>query len=229
MSKKVYYYNEHDLEGLKWIAKVMDFGVSLEVVSAFNEIRVSYIYLRERKDLFRHTIKQNCNNAMKALKIRETEIKSLMINKKFWDEYSDPIIDLANDDIEKFRKAIKQTLDDANYKDSEIISYVETARVLMDMSIKQWDTIIDEARRKYGRDYSQDFSEYRVTNVYNWWSIVCDELYKGVSIDLNNETIDSVFNEMCEKFAEGKYVEDCLKEAQKTNPDFINAIVVKEE
>lgn len=83
MSKKVYYYNEHDLEGLKWIAKVMDFGVSLEVVSAFNEIRVSYIYLRERKDLFRHTIKQNCNNAMKALKIRETEIKSLMINKKF--------------------------------------------------------------------------------------------------------------------------------------------------
>lgn len=207
----------------------MDFGVSLEVVSAINEARNAGVLLQERKDLYRQTVKHNFNDAIKSMSLQESEIKYLMVNKKFWEEYSDPIIDLANTDITRFRIAIKQTLDDANYRDSELISHMETARVMMDMSIKQWDVIVEEARAKYGRDYSNEFMEYRLTKAYASWSKMCDVLYKGVSIDLNNDMIDGLFQEMCRKFAEGAYVDQCLKEAQKTNPDYENIIVVKEE
>lgn len=150
MPKRVYYYGKKDLEGLKWIAKVMDFGVSLEVVSAINEARNAGVLLQKRKDLYRQTVKQNFNDAIKSMSLQESEIKYLMVNKKFWEEYSDPIIDLANTDITRFRIAIKQTLDDANYRDSELISHIETARVMMDMSIKQWDVIVEEARLNTG-------------------------------------------------------------------------------
>lgn len=229
MSKKVYYYGQKDLDGLKWIAKLMDFGVSLEVVIAINEARNACVLLQKRKDLYRQTVKQNSNAALKAMTLQEAEIKSLMIDKKFWEEYSDPIVDLANADITNFRSAIYDTLEESGCKNSELISHIETARVLMDMSIKQWDTVIEEAHTKYGRDYSKEFDEYRLTKVFFLWDKVCEELYTGVSVDLNNARIDGLFKEMCDKFAEGRYVEDCLKEAQKTNPDFANAVVVKEE
>lgn len=230
MSKKVYFYTEKDKEGLIWIAKVMDFGVSLLVVSAFNELRNAMVFLQERKDIYRNTVKKNANEALRQSRIRERWILDNMINKQFWLDYSDAVIDLANTDITRFRLAIKQTLDDAKYRDSNVVSYIETARVLMRMSVIQWESVVKDARERWGRDYSKEFSEYNISSIFQIWDKVCCVIYKTESsIDLNNERVDGIFQTMCYKFAEGKYVEDCLAAAQVNNPEFHNAIVIKEE
>lgn len=230
MSKKVYFYTEKDKEGLIWIAKVMDFGVSLLVVSAFNELRNAMVFLQERKDIYRNTVKKNANEALRQSRIRERWILDNMINKQFWLDYSDAVIDLANTDITRFRLAIKQTLDDAKYRDSNVVSYIETARVLMRMSVIQWESVVKDARERWGRDYSKEFSEYNISSIFQIWDKVCGVIYKTESsIDLNNERVDGIFQTMCYKFAEWKYVEDCLAAAQVNNPEFHNAIVIKEE
>lgn len=230
MGKKEYYYNKKDKECLLWIAKVLDFGVSLLVVSACNELRNAIVGLQARKDLYRNTVKQNANEALKASRIRERWILDNMVNKQFWEDYSGAVIDLANTDITRFKLAIKQTLDDARYMESNIISQIETARVLMDMSVKQWESVVEDAKNRYGRDFSKEFSEYNIKSVFLLWEKVCIILYKsGTSIDFNNPRVEGMFQEMCNKFAEGKYIDECLEAAKVNNPEFHNAIVIKEE
>lgn len=229
MSKTVYYENEKDLQGLKWAAKTLDFGVGLELSATFNEMRSAYVMLMPRKDLFRHKVKMYARKAMDAIDHREAEIKETMIDKKFWYEYSDSVIDFAQTDITRFRISIKQVMDNVGFRDSELIANVETARVLAEMCIQQYDIVIEDGRKKFGKDYSASFPEYRITKIFHLWQLMCDELYKGVSIDLNTPETSAMFDIMCRKFANGDYIDSCLKEAQKTNPDFENAVIVREE
>ena len=146
MAKKVFYYSEKELECLKWVSRVVDFGVSLAVISAFNEMYSALYHLRTNKKIFRFTVKKHCNQAIEAALIREQELKSNMINKSFWLDYSDHIIDEAAPDIAKFRSAIKNELDKTALCSSELYSYVECARVLLEMSVKQYDGVMEECK-----------------------------------------------------------------------------------
>ena len=65
MARKVYYHNERDLEGLKWTASVVDFGVGLMVTAAINEMHNAYTMLVDRKDLLKEKTKLFCNRAFK--------------------------------------------------------------------------------------------------------------------------------------------------------------------
>lgn len=142
--KKVYYYGKKDLEGLKWTARVIEFGVSLEVAAAFNEMDVTTILLRDNDRLNQQLIKKFCNKANDKQRQKWAEIKRFMVNKKFFDDYSDNIIDAAKKDILLFRLAIKQKLDDARCPHAEMISHAESARCLLDMAVYQWDVCIEE-------------------------------------------------------------------------------------
>jgi hypothetical protein len=230
MARKVYYHNERDLEGLKWTSKIVDFGVGLMVTAAINEMHNAYTMLVDRKDLLKGKTKQFCNRAFKEAKLREIFIKENMVSKQFWLDYSDRVIDEAQNDITFFRIAVKQTLDNAKIKDSVLISYIETARTMLDMAVEQYKSIMEQAKKKYGRDYSKEFASYRLDSVFYWWNQMCGILYKGYSADLNNEYTTGMFDRMCKKFAEGEYIQACLQEAYNNNPDFVdNSIKVKEE
>ncbi len=229
--KKVYYYGKKDLEGLKWTARVIEFGVSLEVAAAFNEMDVTTILLRDNDRLNQQLIKKFCNKANDKQRQKWAEIKRFMVNKKFFDDYSDNIIDAAKKDILLFRLAIKQKLDDARCPHAEMISHAESARCLLDMAVYQWDVCIEESRKRFGRDYGPSFSEYRVGDVLHWWTKFCNLLYgdSDVSVDLNSERASKAFDIICKKFADGKYVSECLDVAMAEQPDFCNQIVMSEE
>lgn len=227
--KRVYYTNEKDLEGLKYTAKIIDFGVSLMVKAAINEVVTAYIYLRERKDLFRFEVKHLAKVAIKESDRKEKELLEMMKNKQFYDDYSDAIIDYAQNDITKFRIGIKSVLDKAKIPNAELFSHIECARVMLDMSVAQFGNIMEDVKGKFGRDYTQDFSEFCVSRLFRHWSMLCDKLYKGYDVDLNTPEVQGLFDVMCKKFAEGEYIESCLKVAYQNNPDFTkNEIEVKE-
>lgn len=136
MARKVYYSNDKDLEGLKYTARVVDFGVGLMVTSAINSMHDAYVFLVERKDLLRGKVKYCCNNAFREAKMKEQLIKQNMVNKQFWLDYSDKVIDEAESDITLFRISIKQTLDNAKLENSELISYIETSNVLLNVTVE---------------------------------------------------------------------------------------------
>ena len=210
---------------------MIEFGVSLEVAAAFNEMDVTTILLRDNDRLNQQLIKKFCNKANDKQRQKLAEIKRFMVNKKFFDDYSDNIIDAAKKDILLFRLAIKQKLDDARCPHAEMISHAESARCLLDMAVYQWDVCIEESRKRFGRDYGPSFSEYRVGDVLHWWTKFCNLLYgdSDVSVDLNSERASKAFDIICKKFADGKYVSECLDVAMAEQPDFCNQIVMSEE
>ena len=220
MTKKYIYDNERDLEGLKWTARVVDFGVGLMVASAINEMYNTYALLVERKSLLKGRTKYCCNNAFKEARQTEYKIKENMCDKQFWLDYSDTVIDEAATDITLFRLSIKQTLDSGKISDSILLSYVETTRVMLFMSIEQYKSIMEQAKEKYGKDYSKVFMEYRLDKALYWWEQMCDILYKGNKFDLNNKNTDGMFDRRCKKFAEGEYIQACLAKASENNPGF---------
>jgi len=228
MPKKIYYYGEKDLQGMRWTARTVDFGVSLSVIAAINELYSAHSMLLDRPDLFRQTAKRFGNLAVSAASRREVYIKSNMKDQSFWSDYSDRVIDVAESDITLFRVSIKSELDRVKFPDSDLYAFIECARVLLEMSITQFDCIMKKAKDRWGRDYKKDFLEYRIGEVSGHWNKMCEELYKGFDIDLNSEQVTCMFNKMCMKFAEGSYIDACMAEAHKKNPNFLgNAIDVK--
>jgi hypothetical protein len=228
MSRRVVYYGERDLEGLRWTARIIDFGIGLSVTAAFNEIRNSYACLIE-SPLFRQSVKRDTNNVMRMIKQRECEIRSIMKDKSFWDDYSDTVIDLANNDVTLFRVAIKSVLDKGGYRDSNLVSYMETARVLLEMSEQHYDGVMADARERYGRNYSAEFACYDMEPIRRAWEKVTDAIYVGSPIDLNTREVKAMFARMDKKFAEGEYIKECLKVAMDSHPDFMeNKIEVKD-
>lgn len=225
MTKKVYYTSEKDLEGIKWTAKVIDFGVGLMVSAAINEMYNAYAMAIDRKDIMRGKVKYCCNNAFREAKRTETAIRMNMRSRKFWADYSDAVIDEALNDITLFRIAVKQTLDDQDVKESEFFAYVETARVMLNMAVESFRCFMEQAKAHFGKNYTDMFSEYNVNGIFYWWGQMCDILYKGQTASINNDKTHGMFDRLCKKFAEGEYINACLEQAQASNPDFTDSKV----
>lgn len=230
MKKKYVYRTQKELDGLRWTSRVIDFGVSLTVASALNELTTAYIMLRERKDLFRHHVKHLANGTMQAATNLRASMFGVMMNRGFFDTYSDRVIDLAEQDITLFRISIKQTLDSKRYKDADLVSYTETARTLLEMAVEHFKSVIQAAREEYGVNYAKAFCEFNAQDVLMRWQKVCDMLYDTrEDIDLNTQRTLGFFEKIGRSFADGDYVDVCLKEAMEENPDFVNDIIVKDK
>lgn len=223
MNKKVTYYTEKQFEGIEYAAKVIDFGVSLSVATALNELYTAHMMLRERKDLYRREVKRLANIATDKAKCRRGQMLSTMRSRKFFDAYSDKVIDLAENDVTLFRISVKQTLDDHNVEDSDLYAYIETARTILDMAKEHFVAVCQHTREEYAPyDYASAFSEFNCSDVLAAWQKVCDILYARESnIDLNTEKSIALFHNLANKFADGDYVDECMKEAHEACPEFV--------
>lgn len=223
--KKIYYTTNQQLEGLRWVAKVTNFGLGIMVKSAMNELFTAYIMLRDRKELFRHTVKQRANLAMRKSEAKERLIFQLMENRKFYDDYSDSVIDYAQNDITLFMIAMKQELDKHEVEYSDLFAQMETARALLDMCCKNFKYVMEDARMKYGKDFSSDFREFDMSEIHAQWSVACNLLFerhtKGKVVDVNTENVKRLFCNLYKKFVNGEYVDKCLRVAQENNPEFV--------
>lgn len=232
MKKRYVFRTEKELEGLRWTTRVIDFGVSLTIIAALNELTTAYIMLRERKDLFRHNVKRMTNETMQVATNLRTSIMSVMKKGDFFDTYSDRVIDLAENDITMFRISIKQTLDDNGVEDAELLSYIETARTLLEMAAEHFDSAIRAAKEDFKIDYTKAFTEFMARPVLDRWERVCNTIYPMVGsiadVDLNTKRNLAIFEKLGAKFADGDFIQECLHDAIEEHPDFMNDIEVKE-
>lgn len=225
MKNKYGYRTKKELEGLRWAAMVVDFGVSLTVTVALNELTTAYVLFRERHDLCRQRVKQLANIAMEAGSRRKGAMYAVMRNRGFFDTYSDKVIDLAEQDITMFRIGIKQELDNHRHPDSELVSYMETARTMLEMAAVHYDEIMKSIRLDFGYNFGKRFSEFNCRDVLEAWDKVCDAVYaKASKIDLNTERNIALFNNVANKFADGDYIDECMKDAAEEFPEFVEEI-----
>lgn len=233
IKKKVVYYTDRQFEGIEYAAKVIDFGVSLTVAVAvaLNELYTAHMMLRERKDLYRRDVKRLANIAIDKAKYCRGQMLSTMRSRKYFDAYSDKAIDLAENDVTMYRISIKQTLDDNGVEDSDLIAYIETARTVLDMARVQFDEECRHTKEEYADyDYALVFAEFNCSDVLNAWQKVCDILYARESnIDLNTDKNLALFNAMAKKFADGVFVDECMREAHEVCPEFIENAITKTE
>lgn len=229
MKRKLTYTTDAELEGIRYCAKVIDFGVSLSVTIAINELYTAHMMLRERRDLYRRELKSRANDAIRRAGHCRERMISAMSSRAFFDTFSDKVIDLSENDITVFRLSIKQTLDDHSYPDSELIAYAETARVMLDMARAHFNGVVSKAKEHAEYNYAAAFSEFNCADVLQAWVRVCEELYiANGTIDLNTERNLAAYAIIERKLVDGVYVGGCMKEAVTVFPEFANDVIVKQ-
>lgn len=223
MKKHIKVYTDEQIKGITWASKVIDFGVSLTLTAAYNELYTAHMMLRERKDLFCREVKMYANDTIRRAKMKRAHMFALMTNHKWFDAYSDRVIDLAESDITLFRISLKQTLDRHNYPDSLLVSYIETARALLEAAHAQFKEVLQATKQDFGNyDYESVFSEFNCADVLIAWQRVCDALYSSHNdIDLNTPDSKRLFDKLCLHFAEGDYIDECLNQAHTEQPEFL--------
>lgn len=220
--KKIIYQTPQQLEALKFIAKEMDFGVSLTVTAALNEFINFYILLRENKQYFRQRIKQLVNEIDKKVTIQRTNIMSEMKNKKFFFDYSDKVIDVADEHISLFRDSLKKHLNDGGCKDSELIAECEVTRLLFSIAVDHYDLTMEYSKEHFKCTLVHDFREFNLAPIKQRFEKLCDYLYATQSfIELNTEENENLYKIMCKGFLRGEYVNVCLENAKKENPNIV--------
>ena len=213
--KKVNCRSKKEVIGIKWIARVIDFGVSLTVIEALNDGLNAFLAVRENKKVYRHKVKQLANEAEKKMSLKKTAILSEMKYKKFFDTYSDAVIDLAETDVQDFRSSIKKVLDENNVHDSDMIADVETARVMFVLATIHYNSVMEAAKSKFGNCHKELFNHFDLTDIRQTWERLCHLIYANHTADLNTESVQKRYDQMSDKFVNGFYVSDCVKEVKK--------------
>lgn len=207
-----------DYHGIEWTSRVVDVGISLMVGAALNELITSEIHL-EDTPLFKGSVKHNARRAVREASARQIILRQSAGDGKLYESYSSAVIDVARHDINMFRIAIKQVLDNHNIPYSDILAEVECARCLLEMSVIALQDTIRIAEHRYLKNYSKYFQEFDVKRIRDIWNLVTHEMYKGYSVDLNTPTVKALFDSMLVQFSEGKYINECLEQAYEENPE----------
>ncbi len=225
--KRFYYYSDRQLDGLRWMARVMEFGVSLSCTVAINELFTAHMSLREDRLLYRREVKMAANNAIKKAEIKKGNIMSAMKDEVFYDAYSDLAIDLSEDLMSMLRFNIKQELDKARHPKAATMADVETARVMLFLAKQQYDSVLQEAKDRWDLPdrMLQNWQEFNMKDILDFWEKTCDMIYRGKSVNLNTPNILSVVEKIGRAFGDGEYIEICLQAARQARPNFFNDIV----
>lgn len=205
----------------------MEFGVSLSCTVAINELYIGHLALREDKDLFKREVKKIANDAIRRAEIKRGGIMAAMKDSVFYDTYSDMSIDLSEDLMTMLRINVKQELDRARHPKAKTMADVETSRVMLFLCKQQYDSVIDEAEKRWELPSSitRKWQEFDLKDVLDVWEKACDVIYKGKAVDLNTPSILSVVEKIGHAFGDGEYIERCLQAARQARPNFFNDIV----
>lgn len=108
--------------------------------------------------LFKHDIKYNLNQCRKLyFSYEKRHLMNFEENKRLFLDYLDNAEESIQKDVDKLRTSIKKLLDKYEETESELKSYIETSRTLLEYSCYIYDVQINEARKKAP---SIDFNNY---------------------------------------------------------------------
>lgn len=228
--KKVNFTNIREYDGLLWVTQTLDFGTSLVIRVATNEMNCCYARIKARRDLFHQKVKKIANNTVSLADKKLTIIRSNMANYNFFESYSDSITEASKNDITMYRLAVRRVFDDAGINDAELLSYIEVTRSLLEIARLHYKSAMEMAEARYLRWYNKEFREFDFADVSTAWEQLCDEVYPNKAIDLTVPSVSQWYNVLIDKFGSGSYVRECMKVACEENPEFnYNEIIIQKD
>lgn len=232
--KHFVYQTKAQLEGLRWMARVVEFGVSLSFTVAIHMLYIGHLALREDKDMFRREAKKYANEAIRRADIKKARVMAAMKDYRFYDAYSDLAIDLSENLMTMLRFNVKQELDKARHPKANAMADIESARIMLFLAKQQYDSVIGEGRDKWHlpKQILYQWGEFDLCDVFNSWELAVDTIYQttyqGISIDMNTPNILAVVDKIGHAFGDGEYIEECLKAAKAERPGFFNDFIIVE-
>lgn len=224
--KKVTYTTANELECLKYLSKCYDFALSLCITLALSELDTAVVMLREER-MFRQEMKRYVNNTLREADKKRMQINNVMSSKGFFETYSDEVIDLANNDVRSFQRALRNVLVKHHIADADLLSQVETARCLIEVCVLDFEQVSKDAMRRFGVNRSEVFEEFNMSKVYYWYEKATELIYTGRgNVTLITPTTSRLWNKFHKKIAEGAYITGCLNAAKAEHPDFMNSVIV---
>ena len=224
--KKITYSTERELESIRHLATCYDFALSLMISLALSELDTCVVRIRTYS-MFRHDVKRCINNAVREADMKRAELADLMTSRGFFETYADRVIDVAENDVSRFRSSLCRVMERHSIENTELYAQMETTRCLLEACVLDYGNIAKDARERFGVDMSSHFVEYDMRKVFGWFSRATQALYgdvggKDANINLSTSATTRAWNTLHRKITNGEYIEECMKTAQMEHPEFLN-------
>lgn len=183
---------------------------------------------------FRHDVKSNLNKCVKMyFDYEKRHLTNFENNKRLFLDYLDYVENNIQKDVDIFRISIKSLLDKYGETESELKSYVEAARTLLNLACHIYDAQIDVAREKAPTiDYNSYMYPARLTGVAKHFENAADVICKtrkDVVIDLNEDkNCVLAFRTIQAKITSEDFINKAGYEALKLNPENIAQVSLED-
>lgn len=211
------------------------------VIDAKNE-------LYQRKDLWRHEIKQNARLAENAYyEYEKIHTRNFGDRYNLFLDYLSAVEDNIAKDLNILTMSIAQVLTKNNQKDSMLKAKVETARTMSEYACSIFDSLIEKANNKVNTycmnlilsrkmkpfDFRPYFTAGRITGVLHYWDKVtariCKTDCKDDIITLNDDPNCKLAFEIIErKITSEDFLNKAGYDALQLNPECISTIAAED-
>ena len=191
--------------------------------------------LYKRKDLWLHEIKYNATRAEKSYyEYENTQTEYFDTKKNLFRDYLSAIEENTAKDVKILQMSMLQVLTKKDQSDRVIKSQVETAYVLTEYACCVYDTIMKEAKKRTGFDYSPFFQKARLTSTFHYWKELSEIITKADkgsgTIDFNDDDNCRLAFQIIERKISGEDLPNKAGyEAMKLNMDLVGSEITLED
>ncbi|MBR6141215.1 MAG: hypothetical protein IKQ37_05585 [Bacteroidaceae bacterium] len=194
----------------RWMIGNMLFNTPLSAFAALNEMKNAAALLIGRPDIFRHSLKRHVNEAIRKGDQKRALMMAYHNDRKTFDEFSDNIIDIMEEDVTNLRNHICDVFQQTGITpDAELIAWVETAHILLMIAVQHHISIIDRGNQKAGHNYTKEFRDFCMTDVLSAWQLVAEAIDPMPSILEEQSVIERIID-IAAKYGHGTYLKQCI-------------------
>ena len=165
-------WTEELKRGSQWVLGNMQLNIPLSSIAALNEMWTAAAVLRDRSDVFRHSLKQRVNQAIRVGDHQKTLLMHYMQDVDVMDVFTDHIVDVTAGDVTALRDCIREKLAANGVKEAVLAAWVETARMLLILAVQHFNMVMIHARQKFGHDWTKYFRALRMDAAKEAWDLV---------------------------------------------------------
>lgn len=174
--------------------------------------------------LYRQQIKQNIRKALKKYDELNNKIKQALDDKyQLWLDTTDRADEILQPHIFKLSISINSFLLKNNYPNREVISKMETARILADIANKTFTRMFQFFRKSLGFNLATAFTGGDFADILFWWSKATKPLFNtthNINVNLNDDPNISLAVEIImQKMQDHNILNDAGNYALHRNPD----------
>ncbi len=194
--------------GGNWIIGNMQFNIPLSQVAAINEMENAASMLRDRTDVYSMESKRLFNIALRKGSEQKATLIAYTYNPRLMDEFMDHIVDVTAADFALLRELIKTDMQEYTQM-ADILSWVETARLLLKLSVYHFDKVISQGSDKFHFDYMPLLRRLSARGVLAAW----ERAAKSVDDTPERPASDGILEQLkviASGYTSGLYLRECV-------------------